>query len=126
MITLLRDQPMIEQNLMLLDGGSGEEVGRIDIAIRLDPTSISAVVEEDVRKIEQQYFDPFVQDSDEIRRKLKKTEAICDAKQLELEETVRKVETLRTAQKSVEVELAKLKETRSKIKVRIFNNLGRE
>lgn len=117
MITLLRDNPKIDQYIVLTDGTSGEEVGRVDLSLRLDPVGIHSVVEEDVRQIEKHYFDPYIEDNEEIRKSLKKIEAYCDSKQVELEETQAKVDSIRTAEKSVEIELAKLKQERDKVKV---------
>lgn len=117
----MRDNPRIDQNLVLSDGASGEEVGRIDLALRLDAVGIQAIVEEDVRHIEQAYYDPFEQNDDVVTQKLRKVEAMLDEKQLEMEEVQTKAEAIRTAEKSVEIELAKLREERDKIKVTLFS-----
>lgn len=102
---------------MLLDGTSGDEVGRIEISIRLDAVDIHSVVDEDVRHIEKYYFDPFIEDSEEILKNLRKVEAFCDSKQSELHESQTKVDAIRTAERSVEVELARLREEKDRVKV---------
>lgn len=117
MITLLRDNPKVDQSLELADGASGAEVGRLDLSLRLDAVGIQAIVNEDVRHIEKAYFDPFEQNDEVVTSKLRQVEALLDSKQVELEETKLKTETLRTAEKSIEIELAKLREERDKVKV---------
>lgn len=117
MITSLRDQGILNLGLPLLDGASGSDVGRIDMALKLDVVGILQVVDEDVRKIEREYFDPFVEDKDEIKKMLRKVEALSEEKQAELEHTIRKVEAIRTAEKTIEIELAKLREQTEKTRV---------
>ena len=117
MITLLRDKGVVDQSMMVLDGGSGEEIGRVEMSIKLDAVGILQVVDEDVRKAERDYFDPFVEDKEEIKKQLRKVEGMCEEKHEELQEVVRKVEAIRTAEKTIEIELAKLRGQRDKLKV---------
>ena len=117
MITLLRDKGVVDQSMMVLDGGSGEEIGRVEMSIKLDVVGILQVVDEDVRKAERDYFDPFVEDKEEIKKQLRKVEGMCEEKHEELQEVVRKVEAIRTAEKTIEIELAKLRGQRDKLKV---------
>jgi hypothetical protein len=126
MITLLRDNPKIDQYIVLQDGASGDEVGRVDMSLRLDPVGIHTIVDEDVRHIEKFYYDPYIQDEEEIKKNLKKIEGLCDSKQVELQETQFKVDSIRTAEKSIEIELAKLKQERDKVKVKRGFNRDRE
>lgn len=117
LITLLRDNPRVDDSLVLCDGASGAEVGRLDLSLRIDAVGMQAIVDEDVRRVERLYYDPFEVNDDVVADNLKKVEAMLDAKQVELEEVQLKVQTIRTAEKSVEIELAKLREERDKIKV---------
>ena len=117
MITSLRDQGVLNYGLPLLDGASGNDVGRVELALKLDVVGILQVVDEDVRKIEREYYDPFLEDKDEIKKMLRKVETLSDEKQSELEHTIRKVEAIRTAEKTIEIELAKLREQTEKTRV---------
>ncbi len=117
MITSLRDLGVLDFGLPLLDGASGSDIGRIEMAFKLDVVGILQVVDEDVRKVEREYYDPFLEDKDEIKKRLRKVEALSDDKQAELEHTIRKVEAIRTAEKTIEIELAKLREQTEKTRV---------
>lgn len=93
---------------MFVDGTSEIERGRIDITLRLEAIKIGDIVEEDVRKIEQLYFDPFVEDNNEIAKKINAIERIMAQKQDELDDITKRVDFIRSAEKSAEVDKAKL------------------
>ena len=70
MLTLLRDRPIVEQTLPLVEATTGLEVGKIGLALKLDPSGIENEVEEDVRKIEKDYYDPMIDDQATIKKRL--------------------------------------------------------
>lgn len=70
LVTLLRENSTLEQNLILYDGAKEIERGRIDIGLKFEPSTIEQIVEEDVRKIEDLYFDPFVESQAIISQKV--------------------------------------------------------
>ena len=114
-ITHLRENPSFEESLKLMDINHDQEMGRIDIAFKFDHRDISTKVTEDKRMAERYYYDLFEEDNTKIAEASAKIEEICLTKQTEFESIVKKLEYIRSADRVVQVDLARLKEEKERL-----------
>lgn len=114
-ITHLRENTCFEESLKLMDINHDSEMGRVDIAFKFQHRDIGTKVEEDKRLLDRYYFDLFEEDEEKIKEKSNKVSEVCDNKQTEFENVIKKLEYIRSAERVVMVDMARLKDEKNQL-----------
>lgn len=120
MLTALREQSEVLQDVKMVDPNKSTEMGRITLGLKFSPHSFEQRIEEDKRKIAKYYFDVFVDDQNEVKERAEVIEKMCQKQQEEFEKTMSKLDFMRSAHKGVLFEIENLKQVKEELEVPHF------